>query len=89
MYFVLSSPAKPLRLFYGEGVDRSAFSIKGKCHGAPTVWLGTKVTYPICPMLHRRPPIGLSLSKIRQAVTSICETEKGESISQRVLFNQP
>ena len=36
----------------------------GGSHGAPAVRLGAKGTYPICPILRRRPPYGLSLSRI-------------------------
>lgn len=39
------------------------FSTEEKRHGAPAVRLGAKGTYPICPILRRRPPDGLSSSK--------------------------
>ena len=35
---------------------------------APTVWLGAKGTYPICPMLRRRYLAPLSLSRFRMAL---------------------
>jgi len=53
MYFALSSPTKPLRLFCGA-VLIARLSIEKKRHGAPAVRLGAKGTYPICPILRRR-----------------------------------
>ena len=53
------------------------FSIEKRRHGAPAVRLGAKGTYPICPILRRRPPDGLSLSKCKQAVCCCVRNGKG------------
>jgi len=42
---------KPLHLFFGAVLIAR---LSKKRLGAPTVWLGAKGTYPICPMLRRR-----------------------------------
>ena len=49
------------------GISRSLFCQK-KGHGVPAAWLGTKGTYPICPMLRRRYLAPLSLSRFRMAL---------------------
>lgn len=45
---------KPLHLLPGAVLAARLFPIGEKCHGAPAVWLGTKRTYPMCPILLRR-----------------------------------
>lgn len=46
-------------------------------HGAPSVWLGAKRTYPICPILRRRYLASLSLSRNIRTTAVWNETEKG------------
>ena len=60
MYFALSPPTKPLRLFCGAVLIAR---FPKKRHGAPAVWLGAKGTYPICPILRRGYLAPLSLSR--------------------------
>ena len=53
---------KPLHLLCGM-VFFARLLLLEKCHGVPSVWLGAKRTYPICPILRRRCLASLSLSK--------------------------
>ena len=58
------------------GVLLFARSQKGS-HGAPAVWLGTKGTYPICPILRRRSLAPLSFSKNKMAVLLAVKRKRG------------
>ena len=58
------------------GVVLFARSRKGS-HGAPAVWLGTKGTYPICPILRRRSLAPLSFSKNKMAVLLAVKRKRG------------